>query len=98
MLIIARKAGELIEFTLGGQRVTVKVHEIDQGYGRKRRVRLAIDAPPAVHILRSELAPLGNVAAGTLPVSPSPSLLVPNAGQTRGLGDEVTRKEPTPCS
>lgn len=48
MLVIARKLGERVMI---GDAVVVKVCRIDRGV-----VRLGIDAPPAVRVIREELA------------------------------------------
>ncbi len=52
MLVLSRKVGEAIHI---GDDITVVVSRIDCN-----RVRLAFTRPRAVHIVRSELAPLGN--------------------------------------
>lgn len=51
MLIITRKANQAIELHLeSGERVTISVLRL-QG----SRVRLAVNAPQSVHVVRSEL-------------------------------------------
>jgi carbon storage regulator CsrA len=52
MLIISRKPGEEITFSIAGQTVTLCVNEITG-----KRVRLAIDAPQDVRVRRAEIGP-----------------------------------------
>ena len=56
MLVLSRKSNECIR--IGGE-VTVTVLQIEGS-----RVRIGIDAPPAVHVLRAELAPARGSARG----------------------------------
>lgn len=62
MLVLSRKAGESI--VISG-RITLTVNRVSGD-----RVTLAFDAPPAVHIRRSELAVLDNEIDGELDEAP----------------------------
>ena len=57
MLALGRKRGESITMVVGGMVVVVKVYDVG-----KAVVRLAIEAPPEVRIIRTEL-----LANGTNP-------------------------------
>ncbi len=57
MLVLSRKVGEAIHI---GEQITVVVSRIDGN-----RVRLALNAPRDVHIVRSELEPLSARARST---------------------------------
>lgn len=52
MLCLKRRTGERIVLMTSDGRVTVQVYDIDRG-----TVKLGIDAPQAVKILREELLP-----------------------------------------
>lgn len=51
MLVLSRKLNERIRFTVDGQTVFVGVSELQRG-----RVKLSIEAPPEVRIVREEVA------------------------------------------
>jgi len=50
MLMLSRHPNESLDITVRGVRIKIRVNDILRG-----RVRLAIDAPKEVHIVRSEL-------------------------------------------
>lgn len=52
MLVLTRKTGESIRFTIGDTEFTATIVEFEG-----KRVRIGIDAPPAVRIVRTELLP-----------------------------------------
>ena len=50
MLVLSRKSGERLVLTVGRYRATIEVLAASRG-----RVRIGIDAPPAIRVLREEL-------------------------------------------
>jgi len=50
MLILTRRQGEAITLTIEGKTVTICVHEI-----KGAAVKLAIDAPQEIRVMRKEL-------------------------------------------
>ena len=80
MLILRRKSGESIVI---GDNITLTVMDINEG-----SVRLAIDAPKSITILRSELLQAADANRDSAAVGPSPSpglfrLLENGRGQER---------------
>jgi carbon storage regulator CsrA len=71
MLVLTRKLGEGIQIDAG---ITVTVVEV-----RGNKVRLGIEAPSDIRVLRQELAPQeSSPAADNLPVSPVDSNPAPD--------------------
>ncbi len=72
MLVLSRKTGESI--VISG-RITLTVHRVSGN-----RVTLAFDAPPAIHIRRSELAVFDNQIDVEIDLAPELFLLSDESG------------------
>lgn len=92
MLVLSRKVGQKIVID---ERVTVTITRVSGG-----RVSIGIEAPPGVHVRRSELEPLGDNNGAPMPteVKPEakPNIVIPGGFDqpTTNGGTSVMSSQP----